>query len=71
MKRIDTFDYLVDKYGRIALTPKEFACECGFSETHIRRLCEDGSIRAVNVGGRWRIPVHVCVAVLDRGTING
>ena len=65
-----THEYLADKYGRLALTPKEFAGECGCSETHVRRMCEDGRIRAAMIGKRWRIPVMVCAAVLD-GENNG
>lgn len=60
-----TFEYLKDTYRKATLTPKEFANECGRSETHIRRMCEDGRIKAARIGCRWAIPLAECAAILD------
>jgi excisionase family DNA binding protein len=43
--------------ARKAVTPAEYACQTGLSESTIRRACERREIAAIRIGRRWLIPV--------------
>ena len=56
---------LEQQYGNI-MTPKDVAKELHTHPTHIRKLCRDGKIPAVQFDGRWRIPTAKFAAILER-----
>lgn len=40
------------------MAPDDYAELMGLNPASVRRMCRDGTVRAVRVGGRWRIPVE-------------
>ena len=60
-----SLDFLVRKYDRATLTPRQLGHEGNLSDTHIRRLCQAGVIGAVKVGDRWIIPLAEAARFLD------
>lgn len=61
-----TYSFLAEKYGTATLTPDQLAAEYHSHPTRVRRLCSEGAIQAVKVGGnRWAIPIAVAAAFLD------
>ena len=63
-----TYSFLERKYGKAVLRPSELAAECGSHPTRIRKLCADGVIHAVKVGGnRWAIPLYAAADFLEGG----
>lgn len=64
-----TLDFLMRKYDSATLTPKQLGHEGNLSDTHIRRLCQQGIIGGVKVGDRWIIPIAAAAAFLDGGAL--
>lgn len=40
------------------MAPDDYAELMGLNPASVRRMCRDGTVRAVRVGGRWRIPME-------------
>lgn len=49
-------------------TVPELSRRTNVSEPTIRRLCEEGRIRAVKIGNQWRIPQSEMERVIREGT---
>lgn len=49
-------------------TVQELADACKLSKITISRLCRSGKIRAIRIGGSWRIPDDEFERVLKEGT---
>ena len=66
-----TYSFLAEKYGTATVTPDQLAVEYHSHPTRVRRLCQEGVIKAVKVGGsRWAIPLAAAAAFLD-GEVDG
>lgn len=57
-------EMLTQKYG-IVMTPSDAAKELHSHPTHVRELCREGKLPAVQIGNRWRIPTAKFAAMLD------
>ena len=55
---------LKEKYGT-TMTPNEAAAELHQHPAHIRELCKQGLLPAVQIGKRWRINTERFARVLD------
>ena len=55
---------LEEKYGS-TMTAKDVAAELRSHPSHVRELCRDGKIPAVQIGNRWRIPTAKFAAILE------
>ena len=63
---VSTYSFLAEKYGTATITPEQLASEYHSHPTRVRRLCAEGAIRAVKVGGkRWAIPIASAADFLD------
>lgn len=52
------------KYGT-TMTPTDAAKELHSHPTHVRELCREGKLPAVQIGNRWRIPTAKFAAILE------
>ena len=55
---------LEERYGT-TMTPKDAANELHSHPTHVRELCREGKLPAVQIGNRWRIPTAKFAAILE------
>lgn len=61
-----TYEFLASKYGTATLTSRQLAEEYHSHPTAVNKLCRDGVIAAVKVGGnRWAIPLAEAARFLD------
>ena len=52
------------KYGS-TMTPKDAAAVLNQHPTHIRELCQQGTLPAVKIGERWHIPTARFAAIIE------
>ena len=65
------YSFLASKYGTATLTPDQIAAEYHSHPTRVRKLCQDGTIHAVKVGGtRWAIPIAEAARFLSGGAYH-
>lgn len=63
-----TIDLIVGRLGgRLMATPSEVAEMLGMHPVHVRKLCRDGRLPAVQIGGRWGVSVARLAALMDGG----
>lgn len=60
-----TASYLLAKYGKLTITPKQFADEAGCTEGYVRIMLANGELPGVKMGRRWKIPIIKVAAFLD------
>ena len=62
------YSFLVGKYGTATLTASQVAAEYHSHPTRVRKLCQEGVIHGVKVGGgRWAIPLTEAARFLSGG----
>ena len=63
MKRYEKW---LEEYG-VVMKPGEVAKELRMHPTHIRELCREGKLPAVQIGNRWRIDTERLIVQLKNG----